>query len=145
MDLDKNIRVIEVQETAGEAEELVVGRLRYPLKDGSKADKGATIYCVHNGEIVRGVVLGYVRMKLEADKGEHDTYQFYMPAHKVRLVGGEEINHAVVFETQEEAERYLEKVGNGISTVFRIEKIDEDIIPPETPVIPGEIPARRNR
>lgn len=120
----EHMEVLEVINVSGRDEEKVIGRLNYPLKDGNMAEKGSTIFCVIDGKIEEGVVLGYVKLKLEAEKGENDTYQFYLPAHRVRLLGGQEIEHPTVFSNKKDAEKYLEKSNSGESNVFKIERID---------------------
>lgn len=139
----ENIEILETINVSGEDEVKVLERLNYPLKDGIKAERNATVFCIIDGEVKEGTVLGYVRLKMEAEKGESSTYQFYLPAHKVRLVGGQEVNAPMIFSSKKDAEKHLEKTKSGISNVYKIERIDVEIDPlPEEPPIKESPPIR---
>ena len=116
--------VIPVETPKEEAE--IKKKLEYPLQSGEYVEKTKPCFCILDGKIQEGVILGYAKINMSVPYNEEKDYEFEMSAHKVRLSNGEEIEHSAVFRTREEAEKHLEEMNSGEPTVYKIDRTSPD-------------------
>lgn len=101
-------------------------KLEYPLQSGKYVEKTKPCFCILDGKICEGVILGYAKINMSVPYNKEKNYEFEIPAHKIRLSDGKELEHSAIFRTKEEAEKHLAEINSGEPTVYKIERTSPD-------------------